>query len=230
MEIQILQLLEGAERARGLTVVIDVLRAFSLECFLADWGAAELRPVGSLEETFAWRDRDPSVLLVGERGGARCKGFDYGNSPSSIPPEAVRGRRVIHTTSAGTQGLTRAVHAEERIAGSLVNAAAVAAYIRQRQPGTVSLVCMGNGGVREAPEDVLCAEYIRSLVLGQPFPDLDARIQALRWHGGQHFFNPDTQEIYPEPDFWLCTKRDQFPFVLRAVRDDLGLRMEKVTV
>lgn len=228
MEIQILQLLEGAECARGLAVVIDVLRAFSLECFLADWGAAELRPVGSLEETFAWRDRDPSVLLVGERGGARCKGFDYGNSPSSIPPEAVRGRRVIHTTSAGTQGLTRAVRAEERIAGSLVNAAAVAAYIRQRKPGIVSLVCMGNGGVREAPEDVLCAEYIRSLVLGQPFPDLDARIQALRWHGGQHFFNPDTQEIYPEPDFWLCTKRDQFPFVLRARRDDLGLYMEKV--
>jgi 2-phosphosulfolactate phosphatase len=228
MELRILQLLEGAEQARGLTVVIDVLRAFSLECFLADWGAAELRPVGSLEETFAWRDRDPSALLVGERGGARCPGFDYGNSPSSIPPEAVRGRRVIHTTSAGTQGLTRAVHAEDRITGSLVNAAAVAAYIRQRQPAVVSLVCMGNGGVREAPEDVLCAEYIRTLVLGQSFPDLDARIQALRWNGGQHFFRPDAQEIYPEPDFWLCTKRDRFPFVLRAVKDDLGLRMEKV--
>ena len=228
MNIEILQLLEGAERARGLAVVIDVLRAFSLECFLADWGAAELRPVGALEESFAWRDRDPSVLLVGERGGARCAGFDYGNSPSSIPPEAVRGRRVIHTTSAGTQGLTRALHAEERITGSLVNAAAVAAYIRRRQPETVSLVCMGNGGVREAPEDLLCAEYIRSLLLGQPFPGLDARIQALRWHGGQHFFNPGTQEIYPEADFWLCTKRDQFPFVLRAEEDGLGLYMKKV--
>lgn len=230
MDIQILQLLEGAELARGLTVIIDVLRAFSLECFLADWGAAELRPVGSLEETFAWRDRDPSVLLVGERGGARCPGFDYGNSPCSILPEAVRGRRVIHTTSAGTQGLTRAIHAEERIAGSLVNAVAVAAYIRQRQPAVVSLVAMGNGGVREAPEDVLCAEYVRSLVLGQPFPDLDARLRALRWRGGEHFFNPDTQGIYPEADFWLCTKRDQFPFVLRAEEDELGLYMEKVPV
>ncbi len=228
MEIQILQLLEGAERARGLTVIIDVLRAFSLECFLASWGAAELRPVGTLEEAFSWRKRDPGVLLVGERGGAKCEGFDFGNSPCSIPPEAVRGRRVVHTTSAGTQGLTRAVHAEELLVGSLVNAAAVAAYIRRRQPETVSLVAMGNGGIREAPEDLLCAEYIRALVLDQSIPDLDARIQALRWHGGEHFFNPDTQHIYPEPDFWLCTKRDQFPFVLRARRDDLGLYMEKV--
>ena len=230
MEIQILQLLEGAKQARGLTVVIDVLRAFSLECYLSAWGAAELRPVSTLEEAFAWRARDPEVLLAGERGGAKCEGFDFGNSPWSIPTEAVRGRRVIHTTSAGTQGVTHAAGAEEIIAGSLVNAAAAAAYIRARNPETVSLVCMGNGGVREAPEDVLCAAYIRSLVLGEPIPDLEARIAELRYRGGAHFFNPETQQIYPEPDFWLCTKRDIFPFVLRVKRDELGLYMEKVDV
>ena len=230
MEIQILQLLEGEKQARGLTVVIDVLRAFSLECYLSAWGAAELRPVSTLEEAFAWRARDPEVLLAGERGGAKCEGFDFGNSPWSIPTEAVRGRRVIHTTSAGTQGVTHAAGAEEIIAGSLVNAAAAAAYIRARNPETVSLVCMGNGGVREAPEDVLCAAYIRSLVLGEPIPDLEARIAELRYRGGAHFFNPETQQIYPEPDFWLCTKRDIFPFVLRVKRDELGLYMEKVDV
>ena len=230
MDIQILQLLEGAKQARGLTVVIDVLRAFSLECYLSAWGAAELRPVSTLEEAFAWRARDPEVLLAGERGGAKCEGFDFGNSPWSIPTEAVRGRRVIHTTSAGTQGVTHAAGAEEIIAGSLVNAAAAAAYIRARRPETVSLVCMGNAGVREAPEDVLCAAYIRSLVLGEPIPDLEARIAELRYRGGAHFFNPETQQIYPEPDFWLCTKRDIFPFVLRVKRDELGLYMEKVDV
>ena len=228
MNIQILQLLEGAKRAEGLTVVIDVFRAFSLECFLFHRGAAELRPVRTLEEAFAWRERDPAALLVGERGGAKCEGFDFGNSPSGIPADAVRGRRVIHTTSAGTQGLTQAVHAQERITGSLVNAAAVAAYIRAKQPETVSLVCMGNAGVREAAEDVLCAEYIRSLILGEPLPDMDARTADLRWHGGEHFFNPLTQDVYPESDFWLCTKRDIFPFILRAAEDAMGLRMEKV--
>ncbi len=228
MDIQILQLIEGAKQARGLAVIIDVLRAFSLECYLTQRGAAELRPVRTLEEAFAWRQRDPEVLLVGERGGAKCEGFDYGNSPSTIPAEAVRGRRIIHSTSAGTQGLTQAVHADERITGSLVNAAAVAAYIRARNPATVSLVCMGNAGVREAPEDLLCAEYIRSLLLDRPLPDLEARTDALRLRGGRHFFDPDNQEVFPEADFWLCTKRDLFPFVLRATEDKLGLRMEKV--
>ena len=228
MDIKILQLLEGARQAEGLTVVIDVLRAFSLECFLAQWGAAELRPVGALEEAFAWRERDPSALLIGERGGAKCEGFDFGNSPTGIPPEAIRGRRVIHTTSAGTQGVTGAVHATEILTGSLVNAGAVAAYVRQQSPARVSLVCMGNAGVREAPEDLLCAEYIRSLILDEPIPDLEARIRALRWHGGEHFFNPATQHIYPEPDFWVCMQRNIFPFVLRVRRDASGLYMEKV--
>ena len=228
MDIRILQLLEGAARAEGLTVVIDVLRAFSLECYLAHRGAAEIRPVATLAEAFAWRERDPAALLIGERGGARCEGFDFGNSPSGIPAEAVRGKRLIHTTSAGTQGVTRAVHADEIITGSLVNAAAVAAYIRQRDPETVSLVCMGNAGVREAPEDLLCARYIRSLLREAPIPDLNARIRALQFHGGDHFFNPATQQIYPEADFWLCVKRDVFPFVLRVRRDSLGMYMETV--
>ena len=138
MDIRILHLLEGARQAEGLAVIIDVLRAFSLECYLADRGAAELRPVATLEEAFAWRQRDPEALLAGERGGAKCEGFDFGNSPSAIPAEAVRGRRVIHTTSAGTQGLTHAVRAGQILTGSLVNAAAVAAYIRQQRgrPGS----------------------------------------------------------------------------------------------
>ena len=34
MNIQILQLIEGAKAARGLTVIIDVFRAFSVEAFL----------------------------------------------------------------------------------------------------------------------------------------------------------------------------------------------------
>lgn len=34
MEINILHLLEGAKKAEGLTVVIDVFRAFTLEAYM----------------------------------------------------------------------------------------------------------------------------------------------------------------------------------------------------
>ena len=222
MEINILHLIEGAKQARGLTVIIDVFRAFSLECYLYDMGVREIRPVGTVEEAFRLRDTLENSVLIGERGGKKCEGFDFGNSPSSIPAAAVAGKTVIHTTSAGTQGVVNARGASEIITGSLVNAKAVAAYLLHRNPETVSLVCMGNGGVRPAPEDELCAAYIQSLLEGRPLPDLQQQIAALQTQGGRHFFDPAMQEIFPEPDFWLCTQYDRFPFVIRIEKADMG--------
>lgn len=222
MKLQILELVDGAKKAKGLTVIIDVLRAFSLECYLYDFGAKLIRPVGSVEDAFSLYQRNPGSLLVGERNGRKCEGFDFGNTPCGIPPERVRGKLIFHTTSAGTQGVINAAGADEIITGSLVNAAAVAAYIQSRKTSEVSLVCMGNGGVRRAEEDVLCAEYIRSLLEGKPMQDLDRRISSLPTHGAEHFFRPDTQDVFPEEDFWLCMQVNRFPFVLQVKKDSEG--------
>ncbi|WP_026507510.1 2-phosphosulfolactate phosphatase [Butyrivibrio sp. MC2013] len=216
-------LIEGAQKATGLTVIIDVFRAFSLEAYLYSMGARQIRPTGSLEETYAWRDRDPDCLLIGERQGKMCEGFDYGNSPSTVDPERIRGSLIIHTSSAGVQGVNSAVRAERIITGSLVNAAAVAAYIKREAPDEVSLVCMGNGGVAPAREDELCASYIRSMLLDEDMPDLDDKIRDLRYNGGEHFFDPALQEIFPKEDFYMCTKRDLFNFIIRIEKDDKGL-------
>ena len=74
MTIQILHLIEGAKQAEGLAVIIDVFRAFSLEPYLFAAGAERIRPVGSIEETFAWRKRDPGCFLIGERHGRMIEG------------------------------------------------------------------------------------------------------------------------------------------------------------
>lgn len=229
MEINILRYIEGAKQAEGLTVIIDVFRAFSLECFLYDRGTALIHPVGSIEEAWALKRVHPAYVLIGERRGRKCEGFDFGNSPSAIPAEAVAGKTVLHTTSAGTQGIVNAVRAEEIVTGSLVNAAAVAAYIQARRPEKVSLVCMGNNGVTLAPEDELCAAYIKSILDGHPLPDLREQALALRERGGRHFFDPDNQEVFPEADFWACIQCDRFPFVLRVRREDGLLRSEIVS-
>lgn len=161
-------------------------------------------------------------LLVGERHGKKCDGFDYGNSPSSIPEGSLKGKCIIHTTSAGTQGIMNATNASEIITGSLVNAKAVAEYILEKQPEAVSLVCMGNGGVRPAPEDELCAEYIKSILEGAEINDFDKRVEELQNNGGQHFFDEKRQAVFPEEDFWMCTKCNQFPFVIQIGKDECG--------
>ena len=230
MKIKHLQLIEGAKQAEGLTVIIDVFRAFSLECYLYDMGVKEIRPIGSIEDAFALSEKIPNSILVGERKGKKCEGFDYGNSPSTVDREHVAGKTVIHTTSAGTQGIVNAQNAEEIITGSLVNAKAIVSYIKSKNPETVSIVSMGTRGIRTNPEDELCAEYLISLLEDREMPDIEERIASLRTNGGEHFFDPDNQEVFPEADYWMCIKHDQFPFVIRVEKDELGFVGRKLGI
>ena len=229
-QINILHLIDGAKQAKGLTVIIDVFRAFSLECYLYDMGVNEIRPVGTIDEAFKLKDELTNSILVGERHGKKCEGCDYRNSPSSVQIENVKGKNIIHTTSAGTQGIVNANGASEIITGSLVNAKAVAEYIIKRQPQTVSLVCMGNGGVRPAAEDELCAEYIKSVVEENELPDFEKKIADLRYHGGEHFFDENRQEVFPQEDFWMCTKYNCFPFIIRIDKDEKGYIARKIYI
>lgn len=221
-KVNILHLIEGAKLAEGLTVIIDVFRAFSLECYLYDMGVRDIRPIGSVEDAFSLQKEISGSVLIGERHGKKCDGFDFGNSPSTVVPEEVKGKTILHTTSAGTQGIVNATKATEIITGSLVNAKAVAEYIKRKNPETVSLVCMGNAGVRPAAEDELCAEYIKSLVEGNELPEFDKRVASLQQHGGEHFFDENRQEIYPKEDFFLCIQYDRFPFVIHVEKDEIG--------
>jgi len=216
MEIEILQMIEGAKRARGLTVIIDVFRAFSLECYLKAANADRLLPVGSKETAYALKEAHPDYVLVGERHGVILPGFDYGNSPSQTEGIDFTGKTLVHTTSAGTQGIVNAAGADEIITGSLVNAKAIARYIQKKDCRHVSLVCMGLEGMTPSPEDDLCGRYIRSILEGRPF-HMEAELKELRKKDqAEKFFRPDTQHIFPKKDYWMCVDADRFDFVLKV--------------
>ena len=224
MKIDILHLLDGAKNARGLVVVIDVFRAFSFECYAIQNNVRRIIPVASQELAYELKQGNPDFLLAGERKGVMLPGFDYGNSPSQIEHVDLSGRIIVHTTSAGTQGLEGAVNADEVITGSLVNAKAIAGYIKGSAFDQISLVCMGNGGLTQAGEDTLCAEYIAALLEGRAF-DITGRIDELRRTDGRRFFDPANADVFPERDFFLCTRLNHFDFVLRfeCGADGLGI-------
>lgn len=94
MNIQILQLIEGAKAARGLTVIIDVFRAFSVEAYLFAQGAERIIPVGDAELAYRLKKENPQFILAGERHGKILDGFDMGNSPSQNILIDVNGKTV----------------------------------------------------------------------------------------------------------------------------------------
>ena len=222
MNIRILQLIDGAKSARGLTVVIDVFRAFSLEAYLLAEGAERIYPIGDAELAYKLKAENPEFVLAGERHGKILPGFDIGNSPSQMNLVDVKGKTVVHTTSAGTQGIANARYAEEILGASLVNAKATAEYIRKSGAEEVSLVCMGLEALAPTEEDTLCAEYIKSLLLGEEI-DLTAEIEKLKYTSGAKFFDPKQNEVFPRDDFAMCVDVDRFDFVVKLIKPDDGI-------
>lgn len=219
MNIKILHMVEGAKEATGVAVIIDVFRAFTVEAYLMNNGAEKIIPVG--EEQLAWefKKENPSAILVGERHGKILPGFDFGNSPSQIEKEDFSKKIVVHTTSAGTQGIANAKKADIILAGSLVNAKAIADYILKNNYQDVSLVCMGLEGKSQTEEDNLCAYYIKSLLENNPI-DLSEEIENLKKTSGKKFFDKSLQNVFPEPDFFLSTEVNKFNFVLKLEKDN----------
>jgi 2-phosphosulfolactate phosphatase len=216
MKIQILQLLEGAKNAKGLAVVIDVFRAFSMACYLADKGIARYIAVKDIEVAYKIKNIHPDWLLIGERHERLPEGFDYGNSPTHIQNVDFTGKSIIHTTSAGTQGLILACKsAEEVLTGSLVNAEAIANYIKEKNPDMVSLVCMGYDAISPADEDILCANYIKSIIENKSI-DITQQIEELKNTSGRRLFLEENQNHSPYTDFYFCTSLNKFNFVLKA--------------
>ncbi len=218
MEIRILQLHEGAENARGLTVVIDVFRAFSLACYISEKPIANYFLTDKIETAYELKKKFPEYILIGERNERKPEGFDYGNSPSHIIPCSFTNKTIVHTSSAGTQGAICSVkNSEEVITGSFVNAQSIAQYILQKNPAEVSLVCMGYAAKYPTEEDTLCALYIKSLLENSYF-SIEEEIEKLKFTSGKRLFLPENQEHSPASDFYYCTALNHFPFVLKALK------------
>lgn len=226
MEIRRLSLLEGAKKAKGTAVVIDVFRAFTTAAYVMANGAEKILPVGRVEEALELRRQNPGWLIMGEVHGHKVPGFDYGNSPDEVNQVDFTGKTVIQRTSSGVQGILAASGAEEVLLGSFVLAEATVDYIRRKNPGVVSIVAMGWEGEHEAIEDELCAEYLEfRLRSARPdFPEMVRRIRADPQ--GAKFFD-SKQKSFREGDFYAAMSLDKFPFALRVVKG-IPMRIEKI--
>jgi len=230
MKIEILEFVKGASKARGVAVIIDVFRAFSVACYASDAGASRLIATGGIDDAFLLKSQYRNSVLAGERDEKRIEGFDLGNSPTEIIKCDLTGKTFIHTTTAGTQGLVSALNADLVLAGSIVNAGAIVNYIKRLNPEHVSLVAMGYRAVFSAEEDLICAAIIRDGLMGIN-KKYDSEISKLRDSAGKRFFEASNIDFSPPTDFFLCTMPDRFDFVLKGEkRFDGNVDLQRVDI
>jgi 2-phosphosulfolactate phosphatase len=152
-------------------VVFDVLRATSSFVTALHHGAKAIVPVSEIAEALAWRQKQPDVLLGGERDGVKIRAaqtggidFNLGNSPREYTPEMVRGKTIVSTTTNGTRALRACAGAQTVLAASFLNLTATVDFIKKLRPTQVVPVCAGTHE-NTALEDVLAAGALCEMLI-----------------------------------------------------------------
>jgi 2-phosphosulfolactate phosphatase len=158
--------LADCHTAQGVVVVIDVLRVFSTAAYAFGRSAKEIILVSAVEEALALKATLSHSKAMGEVGGLRPEGFDFGNSPTHINEADLSGVTMIHRTSAGTQGVVRSQGAEVMLAASFVVADAAVRYISQLARRKSRFVITGQVLQWRDRRHCLRPEYLEELLKG----------------------------------------------------------------
>jgi 2-phosphosulfolactate phosphatase len=205
--------LETCSNASDMVVVIDVLRAFTTSAYLFHAGVKEIILASRVNEAFELKNRIPDCIIAGEVNGIKVPGFDMGNSPSSIKPQDIAGKRVILRTTAGTQGVIGAKNASTILTASLVNISATVKYIRSHPPTSLTLI---QPGLFEeegwGDEDVACADVIEALLLNKKIEWDTILKRVCLSKSGSHYDGKNTD--FPIKDLELTLKYDNFNFAM----------------
>ena len=219
MEIRVDSLIEGASRAQGTAIIVDVFRAFTTAAIAFTGGADKIILVAEVDEALDLKRRGLGELCMGEVGGIRPEGFDLGNSPFEVAGADVRGKTVIQSTRAGTVGVAAAGRARRIYVCSLVIARATSQAVLRDGPDLVTIVAMGLEGRARTDEDEQCALYLRNLLQGRA-PDHDAvRALVLAGEDSLKFDDPAHPQNHPS-DRQIALQIDSIPLAIEVRRED----------
>jgi 2-phosphosulfolactate phosphatase len=219
VEISRLTGVDGARRARGTVVVIDVLRAFTVSAYALAGGASECLLVATVAEARALQAKMPGSLICAEEEALPVPGIPISNSPTQIRATGLKDRVLIQRSSAGTTVISAVESAEELYAASLVVARATVEACLSRRPKTLTLVASA-----DHPEDHACATYMEGLMRGEE-PDIDLLLQPVRESERFQRAARGGWPGFPPSDLDLALAPDRFDFAMPATKQGAHLRL-----
>jgi 2-phosphosulfolactate phosphatase len=213
---------EGARTARGVVVVIDVLRSFTVSAYALAGGARECLLVSTIDGALALAQRIPDSIICAEEHGLPVPGIAISNSPTQIRATHLNGRTLIQRSSAGTPVMGAVQSGDAMFAGSLVVASATAQACLSRRPSTVTLVASA-----DFPEDHACAHYIEAVMRGGSI-DVDQLLLPLRESERYRKFMAGEWPGFPPTDIELSLAVDRFDFAMAATTRDRHIALSPV--
>lgn len=209
----------AAARSGATVVVVDAFRASTSICLLVSRGVL-VTPVADLEQAAHF----VADYRIGERGSAKVKGFDFGNSPTELAGAELRaGATAVLSTTNGTRVLRAAEAAPVVLTGAFVNAGAVAEMLLDVGHEVVVVGC-GWEGKRALEDELAAGSMLHRLADGGVELDPRARAVADMYRG-----RPITdalkgsaarrlRRLNHAADLNFCLREDSVPVVPRLIR------------
>ena len=159
-----------------VTVVVDVLRASSAICAAFMNGVSSIVPVGQVEE--ARKLKNEGFLVAAERDGIVLDFADFGNSPFNFTRERVEGKKIVYSTTNGTQAIKLASSSKMVSVGSFLNLSAITNWVLNSNLNVI-ILCAGWKN-KFSLEDTLLAGAITDQILEQSdyITDCDSALAA----------------------------------------------------
>lgn len=127
-------------RDESIVVVVDVLRATSAICTAFYHGIENIIPVTEVGEAMVYQQQ--GYIVAAERKGEIVDGFTLGNSPFGFMKPELKGKKVVLTTTNGTQAIAAAKNAYQLLIGSFLNLQTLGEYLIV-QNRNVIVLCAG---------------------------------------------------------------------------------------
>jgi 2-phosphosulfolactate phosphatase len=211
--------IDGARHARGMVVVIDVLRSFTVSAYALAGGARECLLVPTVAEARALHASIRGSLLSAEEEALPVPGIPISNSPTQVKAADLKDRVLIQRSSAGTTVMAAVESAEAMYAASLVVARATADACLLKSPRVLTLIASA-----DHPEDHACAHYMEGLLSGKRL-NLDRLLQPLRDSERYARAVSGSWPGFPPSDLELSLATDRFDFAMPVTRHATHLRL-----
>ncbi len=210
-----------------VVVVVDIFRATSCIVTGLANGVQSIRPVGEVEEAKEFGKK--GYLMAGERGGIKVPEFDMGNSPFEYQGKSLNAKKVVISTTNGSQAIIKSAGAKEIIIGAFLNLESVFEYVLQSK-SDVLIHCAGWKGTPNL-EDTLFAGALIDECAEEMKPVGDSALISHQLYIGHHenLFGIAKQSSHAErlagfgieQDLEFCMTQSEYQVVPKLVNGEL---------
>ncbi|MEC5425968.1 2-phosphosulfolactate phosphatase [Virgibacillus sp. C22-A2] len=215
MQITIYQGRKSPPISADITIVIDVIRAFTVAHYAFINGASCIFLAETTKQAFQLKEEKPDYLLAGEEDGLAIEGFDLDNSPYKVSKENLFRKTLIQKTTNGVRATLNCLQSKHLFVTGFTNARNTAEFIKKKlvdgRKKTIHIIASHPSG----DDDLACAEYIKAILEDSNAVSSQKAIERIRHsHVADKFFDMEN-DAFASVDVDYCLRELHSDFVMK---------------